>query len=138
VSFATAAAARAGLPGMHFFQLNVLQDELPRDYDVIMCTLFLHHLEQREAERMLRRMAEAARRGVLVDDLVRGRTGYFLAWAGARLLTRSTIVHVDGPLSVRSAFTVSEARALAERAGLQGAEFRRHWPQRFLLSWRKP
>jgi hypothetical protein len=103
-----------------------------------MCTLFLHHLVQEDAEQLLRRMAKAARRCVLVDDLVRGRTGYFLAWAGARLLTSSRIVHVDGPLSVRSAFTLPEVRALAEKAGLHGARFRRHWPQRFLLSWRKP
>jgi len=70
--------------------------------------------------------------------LVRTRFGYALAWAGGRLLTRSPIVHTDGPLSVRAAFTLDEFGTLAERAGLRGATFRRHWPQRFLFAWRKP
>jgi hypothetical protein len=94
-------------------------------------------LHETDAERLLRNMAAAARRAVLVDDLLRSRTGYLLAWLGSRLFTTSPIVHTDGPLSVRAAFSVDEARALAERAGLTGAQFHRHWPQRFLLSWLK-
>lgn len=138
VAHAAAAAQRANVPGVKFFRLSVLQDRLPDDYDVVLCTLFLHHLVETDAEHLLRRMAAAARRAVLVDDLVRTPLGYVLAWAGVRLLTRSPIIHVDGPLSVRAAFSFVEAQTLAERAGLCGATFRRHWPQRFLLSWKKP
>jgi 2-polyprenyl-3-methyl-5-hydroxy-6-metoxy-1,4-benzoquinol methylase len=138
VAHAAAAARRANLAGVEFFQLNALKSELPSGYDVLMCTLFLHHLVEEDALQLLRRMAAAARYCVMVDDLVRTRLGYFLAWTGARLLTRSHIVHVDGPLSVRSAFRMGEVRSLAERAGLHGAVFRRHWPQRFLLTWNKP
>jgi hypothetical protein len=83
-------------------------------------------------------MAAAARRAVLVDDLVRSRLGFALVWMGRYLLTSSPVVHVDGPLSVRAALSIGEARDLAERAGLQGCTIRRHWPERFLLTWRKP
>ena len=138
VAHAQAVATRAGFPDVHYFQLDALRDPLPEDYDVLMCTLFLHHLEESDAEELLRRMAAAARRLVLVDDIVRSRFGYVLAWGGGRLLTRSPIIHVDGPLSVRAAFSLGEARELVERAGLRGAQFRRHWPERFLMSWRKP
>jgi 2-polyprenyl-3-methyl-5-hydroxy-6-metoxy-1,4-benzoquinol methylase len=137
VAHATAAAQRAKLSGVEFFEWNALGGELPSGYDVVMCTLFLHHLAEDDAVQLLRRMRAAARACVLVDDLVRTRLGYVLAWGGARLLTRSRIVHIDGPLSVRSAFSLGEARSLAERAGLTGAVFRRHWPQRFLLTWNK-
>jgi SAM-dependent methyltransferase len=137
VAHASATARGAGLVDVHFFQCDVLNDSLPEGYDVVMCSLFLHHLHETDAERLLRNMAAAARRAVLVDDLLRSRTGYLLAWLGSRLFTTSPIVHTDGPLSVRAAFSVDEARALAERAGLTGAQFHRHWPQRFLLSWLK-
>jgi 2-polyprenyl-3-methyl-5-hydroxy-6-metoxy-1,4-benzoquinol methylase len=136
VRYAQSAANRAGVTAAQFFQLNALTDRLPDDYDVVMCTLFLHHLSEIDACELLSRMANSARRGVLVDDLQRSRLGYFYAWAGARLLTRSHIVHVDGPLSVRSAYTVAEVRRLAQSAGLVSARFRCHWPQRFLMSWR--
>jgi SAM-dependent methyltransferase len=138
VEHAQTAARQAGLTDNQFFRLDALEDTLPDGYDVFMCSLFLHHLEESRALELLRRMAAKAARAVLVDDLVRSRFGYLLAWAGGRLLTRSPIIHTDGPLSVRAAFSLKEIRDLAERAGMSGAVIRRHWPQRFLLSWRKP
>jgi 2-polyprenyl-3-methyl-5-hydroxy-6-metoxy-1,4-benzoquinol methylase len=138
VTHAQAAARRAGVSAVHFFPIDALEDRLPGDYDALVCTLFLHHLAEPDGVELLRRMAAAARRVVLVDDLVRSRLGFALVFVGSYLLTRSPVVHTDGPLSVRAALSLDEARALAERAGLHGATFRRHWPERFLLSWRKP
>ena len=118
-----------------FFVLDALRDRLPSDYDVLCCSLFLHHLSETDAIAMLRRMAAAAQCLVLVDDLVRSRWGYLLALVGCHVLSTSRIVHVDGPTSVAAAFTPSEALSLAERAGLQGTSLTRHWPQRYLLTW---
>jgi 2-polyprenyl-3-methyl-5-hydroxy-6-metoxy-1,4-benzoquinol methylase len=138
VEYAQGVAERAGLHGAKFFQLDALVDPLPDDYDVVMSTLFFHHLGNDDAKRLLGRMARSARRCVLIDDLCRSRLGYIYAWAGGRLLTRSQIVHTDGPLSVSAAFTIPEFRQLAQEAGVRSAQFRRHWPQRFLMSWKKP
>jgi 2-polyprenyl-3-methyl-5-hydroxy-6-metoxy-1,4-benzoquinol methylase len=134
VRFAQSIAARYGVD-VGFFLLNALHDPIPERYDVITCSLFLHHLDQDDAILLLQRMAAATRRIVLVNDLERTRRGYWLAWVGCRLLTRSPIVWNDGPISVAAAFTGPEARTLAERAGLHGAAVTRHWPERFLLSW---
>jgi hypothetical protein len=86
----------------------------------------------------LRRMADAAGRLVLVNDLCRGATGLALAHLACRLLTRSPVVHTDGPRSVAAAFTPTELAGLAAEAGLTGATVTRHWPCRMLLSWRRP
>ncbi len=137
VEYARKSAAQAAIASAKFFQLNALVDRLPEEYDVLMATLFLHHLTNDDAKQLLQRMAQATRRCVLIDDLCRNRLGYIYAWVGGRLLTRSHIVHTDGPLSVRAAFTVAEFRQLAHDAGLPGARFRRHWPQRFLMTWKK-
>jgi hypothetical protein len=75
---------------------------------------------------------------VLINDLIRSRLGYVLAYLGTRILTGSKIVRYDGPQSVRAAFTIPEAQQLAEQAGLQNAAISRHWPARFLLRWRVP
>ena len=138
VDHAQTAAAAAGLDDVRFQQFDALHDPLPDHYDVLLSTLFFHHLDEPDAAGLLARMAAAARRAVVVDDLVRSRFGYVLAWAGGRLLTRSPIVHVDGPLSVRAALSREEWRALFERAGLGGATFRPHWPERLLMLWGKP
>jgi 2-polyprenyl-3-methyl-5-hydroxy-6-metoxy-1,4-benzoquinol methylase len=120
---------------VRFFTLDALADSIPQGYDVLTCSLFLHHLDETDAVGLLRRMANAARQLVLINDLVRSHLGYALAWVGCRVLSRSPIVRHDGPVSVASAFTPVEVRALAGRAGLDEVSVTRHWPRRFLMSW---
>lgn len=129
---ATAAGVRAT-----FVRHDVLADPLPGGFDVVTCSLFLHHLSDADAATVLRRMAGAAERLVLVNDLARSRLNYGLVWLGCRLLSRSPVVRFDGPASVRAAFTPAEMLALAERAGLRGAKVATRFPCRLLLSWSK-
>ena len=86
---------------------------------------------------MLRRLSGAARRAVLVNDLERSAPGLLMAVVGTRALTRSPVVHYDGPWSVAAAFTCREALGLARAAGLKRARVTRCWPWRWLLSWRR-
>lgn len=127
-------ADKAGAP-IRFFAHDVCSEPLPGGFDIVSCSLFLHHLDENEATALLRRMKEAAGRLVLVSDLRRSALGWLMAWLGCRLLTRSEVVRYDGPASVRAAFTVAEARDLAWRAGLTGATVGRRWPWRWLLTW---
>jgi len=120
---------------VRFFERDALHGDFAGEYDAITCSLFLHHLQDSEAEDLLRRMASAARRLVLVNDLERTASGLVLAFVGSRVLSRSPVVHVDGVRSVRAAFTPAEVSALARRAGLHGAAVSRCWPCRYLLSW---
>jgi len=117
-----------------FFVSDVLADPLPDRFDVMVSSLFLHHLDTAEAETLLARLA-GSRRLLLISDLLRTPLGYGLAWAGTRLLSRSRIVHIDGLLSVRGAFQLAEVAAMAERVGLDGVDLRRCWPERYLLRW---
>lgn len=135
VTLAQAQACGAGLTQLRFFKHDVVRDELPRDYDIVTCSLFLHHLDEADAVRVMRKMALSAKRLVLIDDLRRSPLGYALAWTGCRMLTRSPVAHTDGPRSVRAAFTLDEVARLADQAGLASFRLSRHWPQRFLLSW---
>ncbi len=67
-----------------------------------------------------------SRHGVLLGDLRRSALGYL----GARVLAatlwrRHRYARHDGPVSVRRAYTVEEAREMLAAAGLPGA-VRRH------------
>ena len=132
---ARALAGTLGLASVEFQELNVFSSELPRGFDIVMCSLFLHHLDEPQAIDLLRHMGQATDDLVLVDDLRRTQFGYWLAWLGCHVLTRSPVVHKDGPISVIGAFTPQEAVEMAAKAGLQYATFETHWPQRYLLSW---
>jgi len=137
IDFAQSRVEALKLTNIQFRQCNVLRDPLPVPCDVAMSSLFLHHLNDSQAVVLLQRMAEISERGFLLDDLCRSRWGYFLAWCGVRLLTRSSIVHFDGPTSVRAAYQIQEVRSLAARAGLREMTFQQHWPQRFLMTWKR-
>jgi len=141
VAYAKAQAVALNFNNVDFFESDALSNSIDErfhgKYDIVMCSLFLHHLDENQAINLLRRMTETARHAVIIDDLRRTKLGYALAWIGCRLITSSPMVRVDGPLSVQGAFTVEETHALAERAGLQNVQIVKHWPQRFLMTWQK-
>jgi 2-polyprenyl-3-methyl-5-hydroxy-6-metoxy-1,4-benzoquinol methylase len=137
IEYARRRAAQAGA-AVTFFEHDVIAQGIPGEYDVVACSLFLHHLQGNSAIAFLGDMARSARRLVLVNDLARGKRGHLLAWLASRILTTSKVVHNDALRSVEGAFTLGEARALARQAGLDGAKVMRKWPFRYLLTWERP
>ena len=133
-------ASALGFDPANFFCGDVLELPLPSGYHVVMCSLFLHHLDRQQAVGLIRRMAEAAERLVLISDLRRTWLGLGLAWIGSRLLTRSPIVHTDAVRSVAGAFVESEVKSMIAESGWNDGNRRtmtRHWPQRWLLRLEK-
>jgi 2-polyprenyl-3-methyl-5-hydroxy-6-metoxy-1,4-benzoquinol methylase len=129
--------AEKGNARVNFFHWNALEDPLPGPYDVVCCSLFLHHLAEDQAIRLLRRMGEMAARVVLVSDLRRSIAGYLAAFFGTRFFSASHVVHHDGPVSVAAAFRPNEVLRLAHQAGLEGATVQKRWPYRLLLQWHR-
>ncbi len=121
-----------------FEQLDVLADPLPGRFDVTLCSLFLHHLEESAAVELLAKMATATDRLLLVSDLQRSRLGYMLVQAACHVFSRSRVVHVDGPRSVAAAFTEGELADLFCRANLEAVQISQHWPCRMLAQWHPP
>jgi 2-polyprenyl-3-methyl-5-hydroxy-6-metoxy-1,4-benzoquinol methylase len=121
-----------------FFVHDAIQSPLPGAYDIVITSLFLHHLTEEHAVLLMRRMAAAAKGLVVVNDLVRSRLNLSLVALASRLVTRSPVVHTDAALSVRAAFTGSELLALARQAGLSSASVRFGGIGRAMLLWRRP
>lgn len=135
LAHARAAAGRAGVR-VDFVRADALDGFPPGRWDLVVINLFLHHLGDGEVVALLTEVRRRADR-LLVQDLVRGRLGYLLAWCGMRLLSRSRVGHVDGPLSVRAGFRPLELLELARGAGLTSARVRTAWPARLVLSWHR-
>ena len=129
--------ARSAGADAEYVSVDILNDPLPRGWDVMYCSLFLHHFDESQGVRLLNNMAQNSEQLVLVNDLIRDQLGYLLCWWGVRILTRSPIVHVDGPLSVRAGFQPSEVLSMAAEAGMPDAKISQHWPQRLLLKWQR-
>ena len=114
---------------------DVLTDELP-SCTLAFHSLFLHHLDNAQAVAQLQNMASATDIGFVFSDLLRTRFGLLLAQLGTRLLSRSTVAQIDGPLSVRAARTVDEYHDLFHTAHLPEPMLQRVWPERVCITWR--
>jgi len=136
-TLALSQAARSGV-SIGYETVDLLNQPLPMGFDAIICSLFLHHLDEPDIITLLHKSSEAAGRLVLINDLVRSPVSYALVWASCRIVTRSPMVHMDGPLSIRAAFTPSEFRDLAQRAGWTHSRLCVRWPARMQLQWNRP
>ena len=103
-------------------------ERLPFDdaaFDVVTCTLALHHFEPPAARALLREMRRVARVTPIVGDLARSRLAFAATWLYARTTTRNRLTLHDAPLSVRRAYEPAEALALAREAGWRAPRLRR-------------
>jgi len=98
----------------------------PESFDLVLCSLALHHFSRPDAIAVLRRIQEIARLGYILNDLRRNWGSIWLTELLARTVMRTGIAHNDGPQSCRAAFTVRELRAMAVEAGLSNFHVRRH------------
>lgn len=93
-------------------------------FDIVTCSLALHHFDPGDAVLVLREMDRLCRTGFIVNDLRRGAIAYGATWLASRLTTRNRLTRHDAPLSIRRAYTPSELRSLLNEAGVRGAEIR--------------
>jgi SAM-dependent methyltransferase len=93
-------------------------------FDVVTCTLALHHFDPRGARALLRELRRVARLSPLVCDLRRGALAYSATWLWSRT-SRNRLTRHDAPLSVLRAYTPAEALALARDAGWRAPRVRR-------------
>jgi ubiquinone/menaquinone biosynthesis C-methylase UbiE len=104
-------------PEIAFVEGNLLEWDATESYDLVLCTLALHHFSDDDAIRVLQRCRELSGKFVLVSDLRRG----WLATIGVHLLTatmfRDPMTKYDARLSAARAFSFSEMNQLAQGAG---------------------
>src|SRR5579884_4079576 len=90
-----------------------------RSVDVVTCSLVLHHLDPDGAVKLIREMWRVARRGIVLNDLVRSRLSYWGARLLCQVFTANPLTRHDGPLSVLRSYTRAEIEVLAARADVE-------------------
>jgi ubiquinone/menaquinone biosynthesis C-methylase UbiE len=116
-----------GWPGIRFEQHDLRALPFPAEsFDLVLCSLTLHHFESADAFTVLRNIHRLARRGYIVNDLCRN---WLAIWSTAFLvqaLFQSPVFRHDAKQSCRAAFTVRELQDMAEQAGLDHFQIKRH------------
>jgi 2-polyprenyl-3-methyl-5-hydroxy-6-metoxy-1,4-benzoquinol methylase len=129
---ATLDIARRGsdlFPEISYVQADVRSFESSERFDIVLCSLALHHFGWSEAVEILRRLSRLSRRAVLISDLLRSVTGLVGVYLLTSTIYRDPMTKFDGRLSIRRAFSFGEMKKVAVEAGWDGFGHRR-----FLMS----
>lgn len=121
--------AKSHKANVQFVELDALNEPLPK-CDVIINSLFLHHLTEVNVIRLFERMQKACNK-IFINDLIRCKIGHMLAKAAA-IFSKSYVVKHDAVTSVEGAFTTKEIKNLARYAKLNPKIVYR-FPLRYLL-----
>ncbi len=86
-------------------------------FDIVICSLALHHFSEEEVIRALRKFRELSSGAILVTDLQRSRFLSMAVFVVTETLYREPMTKFDGRLSASRAFSFTEMDELAKRAG---------------------
>jgi len=92
------------------------------EIDLVISSLFTHHLSDEEIVDFLWWMESVASRGWFVNDLRRGRAPYYAFTLLANVMRWHRFVRHDGPVSVRRSFTAEDWTRYLRDAGLSDAD----------------
>lgn len=86
--------------------------------DIVLSSLFTHHLADADIVHFLQWMEQTAARGWFINDLARSLNSYRLFKLLARLMRWHRFVQHDGPVSIQRSFSEEDWRRYIAEAGL--------------------
>ncbi|MFY0628845.1 MAG: methyltransferase domain-containing protein [Flavobacteriaceae bacterium] len=91
-------------PELTFEAIDIFSKEFRKlEYDIVLCTLFLHHFKDDQLTSFLKPTLQNAKKGVVVNDLHRHRLAYYL-FKVIGLFIKNKMVREDGLTSILRAF----------------------------------
>jgi 2-polyprenyl-3-methyl-5-hydroxy-6-metoxy-1,4-benzoquinol methylase len=102
--------------------------------DIVVSSLFTHHLKDSAVVEFLAWMEANARLGWFVNDLRRHPVSYHVFRVLARALRFHAFVQHDGSISIARAFDAADWRGFLDQAGVPGAEISRRFPYRLCVA----
>ena len=115
---AIAAEVNSASNGIEWIAANIFRYDGDRPIDIVISSLFTHHLKEQEIVRFLRWMEEHAQVGWFVNDLSRAAIPYTLFKAFSKAARLHPFVQHDGPVSIARAFVPDDWRRMCAAADL--------------------
>ena len=134
----SADAAREATPagaGIDYVTGDLFAYQPSQPPDIILSSLFAHHLDDAALVRFLRWMDATARIGWFVNDLRRSRAAHALFGVGTALAPWHRFIRQDGLTSITRAFVEEDWKRLLQQAGIADAraEICRRFPYRLCV-----
>lgn len=122
-------------PAITYETANIFEFKPEQPIDIVISSLFTHHLTNSQIVEFLRWMDRHARKGWFINDLHRHALPYYFIKAATAIFSRNRLIRHDAAVSVARSFSVADWRHLIDQAGLN-SRVRIQWffPFRFCLS----
>jgi SAM-dependent methyltransferase len=117
-SVAIAAEASPDTSQIQWVAEDIFRYSDPEPVDIVLSSLFTHHLIESDIVRLLKWMEKTTRVGWFINDLSRAAIPYHLLNAFSKLAALHPIVQHDGPVSIERAFVAEDWRRMCSMAGL--------------------
>jgi len=102
-----------------------------RKYDVILCTLTLHHFKDDEILSLLTGFRKQASMGIVINDLHRSKLAYYLFIAVCKVFKLNAMSKADGLVSILRGFKMNEMRNYADELNIENYILRWRWAFRY-------
>ena len=108
-------------------------DEIKQDrqYDVILCTLTLHHFKDNEILKLLEGFRKQAVIGIVINDLHRSKLAYYLFIAVCKVFRLNHMSKDDGLVSILRAFKKADLLNYASQLNIKKYTLRWRWAFRY-------
>ena len=117
---------------LSFKTIDILSEDFKKQsYDVVLCTLFLHHFKNEELISFLKTTTDKATIGVVVNDLHRHKLAYYL-FKFIGFFIKNKMVRQDGLTSVLRAFKREDLENIAKEIKVH---FSIQWKWAFRYLW---
>jgi ubiquinone/menaquinone biosynthesis C-methylase UbiE len=117
-----------------FLERDVFSSEIKElDYDIALCTLFLHHFSNKDLKAIIQRFLDQAQVGIVVNDLHRSRWAFWLFKMVSYLIIKTSIARNDGLVSVARGFKKRELEKLSKEINNSTSVI--SWKWAFRYSW---
>ena len=114
-----AAEASPKTSGIEWVVADVFDFQSRKPIDIVISSLFTHHLSEEQIVRFLIWMETNAQLGWFINDLSRSSIPYRLLLAFSKLARLHPFVQHDGPVSIARAFVAEDWRRMCAAAGLR-------------------
>lgn len=123
---------------INFISADIFDYRPDKKIDIVLCSLFTHHLDEGQIVRFLRWLDQNTQQGWFINDLHRHFLPYYFIKAATMILSRNRLIRNDAPLSVARSFQREDWQNILRKANINHpAEIKWHFPFRLCISCRK-
>lgn len=103
------------------------------DFDIVLCTLTLHHFKDNQIEYLLKLLHKNAKLGIIINDLQRSKLAYRLFLIYCTLFKLDGMSKADGLVSILRGFKRKDFEQFSKKLNLHNDEI--HWRWAFRYQW---